>query len=133
MVKVIMGLKGMGKTKTLIELVNTASQEDNGDVICIEKGTKLTLDINHKVRLIDISQYEINTYEAFTAFLSGLLAGNNDITSIYVDSIFKFCPDDMKLFGNFLDDLSKLANDKSVVITASFDPALVTKEVKKYL
>ena len=132
MLKVIMGLKGMGKTKSLIDMVNTAVKEDNGDVICVEKGSKLTLDINHSARLIDISQYEVKTYESFLSFISGLLAGNNDITSLYIDSILKFCPDDMKGLGEFLDKLSALTKDLAVVITVSYDSALATPEVKKY-
>lgn len=132
MVKVIMGLKGMGKTKSLIEMVNTAVKEDNGDVICIEKGTKLTFDVNHSARLIDVSQYDIKTYDEFLAFINGLLSGNNDITSVYIDSLLKFCPDDMAALGKFLDKLADITSGKSVVITISYDSNLATPEVKKY-
>ncbi len=132
MVKVIMGLKGMGKTKALIDMVNTAVKEDHGDVICIEKGTKLTYDINHSARLVDISQFNIKSYDSFLAFLSGLIAGNHDITSIYVDSIFKFCPDNLGDFAAFLSDVEALAEGKTVIITVSYDNALATDEIKKY-
>ena len=132
MVKVIMGLKGMGKTKSLIDMVNTAVKEDHGDVICIEKGTKLTYDIKYTARLIDISQFNVQTYNAFLAFLSGLMAGNHDITSIYIDSIFKFCPDNLDEFAQFLADVEALAEGKTVVITVSYDSNLATDAIKKY-
>ncbi|HIW92973.1 MAG TPA: hypothetical protein H9868_00360, partial [Candidatus Flavonifractor merdipullorum] len=60
MVRVIMGVKGTGKTKQMIELINSAVHSENGNVVCIERGGKLTYDIHSKIRLVEASQYDMN-------------------------------------------------------------------------
>ena len=89
MIKLIIGKKGSGKTKLLIDKVNTAVQNTNGYVVCIEKGMKLTFEIDHAVRLIDADEYAIKGYDAFYGFVSGVLAGNYDIKEIFIDGILK--------------------------------------------
>ena len=134
MVKLIMGIKGMGKTKTLIEMVNNSVAAEDGFVVCIEKGTKLRCDINHKARLIDIKEYEVKDFQTFFGFISGLFAGNYDITSIYVDSVLKFCDGTMDELGQFLDKLSLLSanENKNIILTASHESKDVPESVKKY-
>ena len=70
MVKIIMGLKGTGKTKALIDSVNASVAEDHGSVVCIEKGTKLRYDISHAARLISAEEYKIDDYEKFFGFVN---------------------------------------------------------------
>ena len=89
MIKLIIGKKGSGKTKLLIEKVNSAAQTSTGNVVCIEKGMKLTFELDHKVRLIDAEEYNIKGYEVFYGFVNGILAANYDIKEIYVDGILK--------------------------------------------
>ena len=89
MVTLIVGKKGTGKTKKLINLTNDAVEASNGNVVVIEKGSKLTYDVTHKARLIDTEQYAITGYDAFFGFLSGLCAGNYDLTDVLVDSTLK--------------------------------------------
>ena len=105
MVKLIIGLKGSGKTKALVGLVCKAVDEDTGDVICIEKDRKLTYDIPYKARLIDAGSYDIGSYEFLKGFISGIHAGNYDITHFFIDNFFKLAkemrveiPEDMKYF-----------------------------------
>ena len=86
MVKVLVGLKGSGKTKRLVELVRRAVEEEHGDVICIEKDKNLTYDIPYQARLIHASDYQIGTFEFMTGFISGLRAGNYDISHIFIDN-----------------------------------------------
>ncbi len=88
MVRVIMGLQGHGKTKQIIELTNKAVSEDLS-VACIERGTKLTYDISHKARLVDVSGYFIENYERLKAFICGLHSGNYDLSKIFIDSLYK--------------------------------------------
>ena len=76
MVRVIMGVKGTGKTKQMIELINTAVQNEHGNVVCIERGPKLTYDINYKIRLVEASQYDMKDFDFLKGFISGLYAGN---------------------------------------------------------
>ena len=76
MIKVIMGLKGSGKTKKLIDSINETVKQASGDVVCIEYGKKLTYDVNYRVRLVDSQEYAICNSDMLKGFLSGLHAGN---------------------------------------------------------
>ena len=109
MVKLIVGLKGTGKTKTLIELVNKAATESKGSVICIEKGNKLNYDITHKARLIDTDSFMVNDAQALYGFIAGITASNHDITDIFVDSALKICADNMEAFADFVKEVDKLS------------------------
>ena len=88
MIHVIMGLKGSGKTKKLIDAINAAVAEAHGDVVCIEYGRKLTYDVTYKVRLVDSKEYGIRSSEMLKGFLSGLHAGNFDITNVFIDNLY---------------------------------------------
>ena len=89
MIQVIMGLKGSGKTKKMIEAINEALASANGDVVCIEYGKKLTYDVNYRVRLVDSQEYAITNPDMLKGFLSGLHAGNFDITNVFIDNLYK--------------------------------------------
>ena len=89
MVKVIMGLKGSGKTKQLVHDINAAVKNESGSMVCIEKGTKLRYDIDMHVRLIDYQEYSMGTLAFLKGFISGLHAGNFDISHIFIDSFYK--------------------------------------------
>ena len=92
MIRVIMGKKGTGKTKQMIDMINQAVQSEHGNVVCIEKGDKLRFDINYQIRLVDSSQYDVADYAAMKGFISGLYAGNYDITHVFIDSLTKIVP-----------------------------------------
>ena len=133
MIKLIVGLKGTGKTKTLISEANSAAFKDHGGVICVEKGRKLIYDISHKVRLISSEEYDINTYDRFYGFLCGVLSANYDITDIYVDSITKICGTDLAELERFLDEVGKVIRNVNIVITVSHEPETLPEGLKKYL
>ena len=133
MIHLIMGLKGSGKTKKLIDGINAAVADAHGDVVCIEYGKKLTYDISYKVRLVDSKEYGINSVEMLKGFLSGLHAGNFDITHVFIDNLYK-------TIGNaageeFVVWCAKFAADNNMEITISIseDPANVSEAVKQYL
>ena len=136
MVKLIMGVKGSGKTKRLVEMVREAVSAENGDVICIEKDKKLTYDIPYQARLIDTGDYGINSYDLFRGFLCGIHSGNYDITHFFIDNFYKIVNDnsDEKLaaFVSWLDEFST-SEGLSVVITISKDPAEAGEEIKKFI
>lgn len=119
MVKVIMGLKGSGKTKRLVDMVREAVDLDHGDVVCIEKEKKLTYDIPYRARLIDAGAYGIGSYELLKGFLSGLHAGNYDITHIFIDNFFKLAgdksPEKLDEFIAWLEDFSARENVEFVL------------------
>ena len=135
MIKLIVGKKGSGKTKTLVEMVNKAAAESKGNVICIEKGAKLTYDVKHTVRLIDTEHYAVTGFDSFYGFLAGLFAGNYDITDIFIDNILKIGKTGLDDFGAFLEKahaLKELAS-ANLVISVSADLSELPDSVKKYL
>ena len=135
MVKLIMGLKGSGKTKQLIELVHKAVDEEHGDVVFIEKGLKLTYDIPHKVRLIETSPYEISGYDFIKGFISGLHSANYDITHIFIDSVLKIVGVEVDSRAEeFLDWCEKFSNRENVKFTLTFsaDVELATDNMRKF-
>ena len=135
MIHVIMGLKGSGKTKKMIDGINAAVAEAHGDVVCIEYGKKLTYDISYKVRLVDSKEYGINSPEMLKGFLSGLHAGNFDITNVFIDNLYKTIGADKAAAEAFVVWCAKFAEDNNmeITITISEDPAEASEEMKKYL
>ena len=135
MIQVIMGLKGSGKTKKLIDSINEAVASAQGDVVCIEYGKKLTYDVNYRVRLVDSQEYGINSLEMLKGFLSGLHAGNFDITNVYIDNLYKTIGSDRANGEAFILWCAKFAEDNkmNITITVSDDPAGASEEVKKFL
>ncbi len=99
MVKVIMGLKGSGKTKQLVKDINEAVQSETGSVVCVEFGKKLTYDIDYRVRLIDAKEYNITDVTLLKGFISGLHAGNFDITHVFIESLYKLIGEDRATGG----------------------------------
>ena len=135
MIHVIMGLKGSGKTKKLIDSINEAVASANGDVVCIEYGKKLTYDINYRVRLVDSKEYGINSLDMLKGFLSGLHAGNFDITNVYIDNLYKTIGTDRAAGEAFILWCAEFAkvNNMNITITVSDDPAEASEAVKQYL
>ena len=117
MIKLIVGNKGSGKTKMLINMVNDAVKTSKGNVVCIEKGNTLTFDVSHKARLVDIDSYAISGFDAFYGFLSGLLAGNYDITEVFVDATFKVGGRDYEAFAKMVDKLTGILGERGTTIT----------------
>jgi len=135
MVKVIMGLQGHGKTKQIIELANQAVSNEAASVICIERGSKLTYDISHKVRLVDVSSYPITSYERLKAFICGMYSGNYDISDVFIDSLFKVAKSDsIEECENFLQWLDEFGAENKInfTTTISADETKATDGIKKY-
>ncbi|MCI2107013.1 MAG: hypothetical protein LKK00_09940 [Intestinimonas sp.] len=136
MVRVIMGVKGTGKTKQMIELINSAVQSEHGNVVCIERGPKLTYDVHYKIRLVEASQYSLSSYDMLRGFVSGLYAGNYDITHVFIDSLTKVVPSDAgdPKVEEFLDWLNSFGEQNNIkfTVTISADASLATEGVKKY-
>ena len=135
MIHVIMGLKGSGKTKKLIESINEAVASAHGDVVCIEYGKKLTYDVTYKVRLVDSKEYGISSPDMLKGFLSGLHAGNFDITNVFIDNLYKTIGQDQAANEAFVEWVAKFAqeNNMEITMTISADPAAASENMKKYL
>ena len=132
MIKLFIGGKGSGKTKTLIELVNNATSASNGSVVCIEKGDKLTHDITYKARLVDTNNFLINDAVSLYGFIAGILASNSDITDVFVDSALKICNEDVIGFEKLLNALEKISNKVNIVMTASIAVEDCPAAIKAY-
>ena len=135
MVKLIIGVKGTGKTKTLIEMVNEAQKNTNGCVVCIEKGNKLRYDVNSQIRLIDTVEYLVTDAQSLYGFVAGILASNYDVTDIFVDSCLKICNEDVVAFEKFLLAVEALAHksEVNVVMTSSLPAENVTDVMRKFI
>ena len=144
MIRVIMGKKGTGKTKQMIDMINEAVQSEHGNVVCIEKGSKLTFDIHYQIRLVDSSEYDVANFTALKGFISGLHAGNYDITHIFIDSLTKIVPtdgyNDVEDFLNWLNNFGEKnglnnfgeKNGIKFTITISDEPDLAPEGIKQY-
>ena len=135
MVKLIMGLSGSGKTKTLIDLVAEAIKNEQGDIICIEKSKHLTYDIPYQARLIRTDDYGVRGNTMLYGFLSGLHAGNYDITHVFIDDLNKILDDrSNEALERFLGMLAAFGERESIdfTITITADPAAASDGLKKY-
>ena len=135
MVKLIIGVKGTGKTKALISMVNEAAEKTNGTVVCIEKGVGLRFDIKHSVRLINTNEYLVFDAEALYGFVAGIFASNHDVTDLFIDGALKISNNDMAGFETFLKEVDELATrlDVNVVLTSSIPCEEASDLVKKYI
>ena len=135
MIHLIMGLKGSGKTIKMRDSIEAALATANGDVVCIEYGKTLTYELNYRVRLVDSKEYGIKNSDMLKGLLSGLHAGNFDITNVYIDSLYKTIGNDRAEGEAFVAWCAAFAeaNNMEITITISDDPALASDEIKKYL
>ena len=135
MLKLIIGVKGTGKTKTLINLVNGALEVTKGDVVCIEKGVKLRYDIKPTARLVDVEEYMIADAQALYGFVAGILASNHDVTDLFIDSTLKICKEDRAAFETLVIELDKLAAKIGVnlIMTVSMPEAEVAESLRKFM
>ena len=123
MVKIIIGRKGSGKTKKLVDFVNAAAEKSNGNVVCIEKGDTLKFSITHKARLIDADHYGISGFDAYFGMICGILAGNYDVTDLFGDATLRIGSRDYAELEEFLKKVEVLANEAKVdiIFTVSAD------------
>lgn len=135
MLKLIIGVKGTGKTKTLINLVNGALEVTKGDVVCIEKGVKLRYDIKPTARLVNVEEYAIKDAQALYGFVAGILASNHDVTDLFIDSTLKICNEDLAAFEKLVLELDALLKtiDVNMVMTVSMPEDKVTDTVRKFI
>ena len=135
MIHLIMGLKGSGKTKKMRDSIDATLASASGDVVCIEYGKNLTYELNYRVRLVDSKEYGIRNSDMLKGLLSGLHAGNFDITNVYIDNLYKTIGDDRangEAFIAWCADFAA-ANNMEITITVSDDPAEASEAVKAYL
>ena len=136
MVRLIMGANGAGKTKQLIDLIHSAAESENGSVVCIEPGADMTFDIKSSVRLVNGKEYNLNSFECLRGFLSGLYAGNYDISHVFVDNLCKIAGStDLQAVETFLHWLDRFSEENCVkfTVTLSLDESMATEDMRSYL
>ncbi len=135
MLKLLIGKKGTGKTKVLIDSVNVAANEANGNVVFISNDTGRNMyDIKSKVRMADTSEFEIDSWKEFLGFICGIISSNFDITNIYVDGVLKIVKDTLDGFEEFVTDVDALSKkfNVDVMISVSMDVNDAPDYLKKY-
>lgn len=128
MIKIIIGKKGSGKTKRLVDMVNKATAESLGNVVCVEKGDALTHSVNNKARLIDADDFGISGYNEYFGMLAGIKASNYDVTHIFGDATLKIGGRD---FGELVAFFKRLAiiQDVEFIFTISADETELPAEL----
>ena len=136
MVRLIMGTAGAGKTKQLIDLIHASVEAEKGSVVCIEPGADMTYDVSHSVRLVNAGEYDLDSFECLRGFISGLYAGNYDISHVYVDNLCKITRNnDVRETEKFLNWLERFS-DKNMVkftVTISADVDTATDDMRQYM
>ncbi len=134
MISLIIGSRGSGKTKQMVERINESIKTTSGNIVCIEKGMQLTYDLDHKCRLVDMDEYNIAGYDMLYGFISGILAGNYDIVELYVDGILKILNRDLDALGKLLEKLDTLGGGNvNFIVTVSENEDALPDCVKKYM
>lgn len=133
MVKLIAGKKGAGKTKILIEAIHAAEKESKGNVVAIQYGSSLNIDIYHKIRLINIEDYKIQDYDDLYGFIAGMLASNYDITDIFIDGTLRIVGRDLEKVGKMLERVAAITENVTVTLTISAQAEDFPETLKKYL
>ena len=136
MVRLIMGGKGEGKTKQLIDMLNNAAKDEQGSVVCIEAARNMTFNIHYQIRLIDAQEYDLRNYDIFRGFITGLHVGNYDISHIFIDDLRKIvgqdANSDTEAFLHWLDLFGERHGIKFTV-TISADLSTATDGMRHYL
>ena len=135
MISIILGEKGSGKTKAFINSVNQAAVSEAGNTVCITKGSRYMFDVDSSVRLVNTSDFDLDSYKVFYGFLCGIISRDYDITHIFIDSVTKIVNSDLEkltVFLGFLESLAKGFNIK-FTITISAPLSAATDAIKKYL
>ena len=135
MLKLIIGVKGTGKTKTLINLVNGALEVTKGDVVCIEKGVNLRYAIKPTARLIDVDEYMVDDAQSLYGFVAGILASNHDVTDLFIDGTLKICKGDVPALETLVAELDKLIEKigLNMTMTVSMPEADVSDALRKFM
>ncbi|NLU23822.1 MAG: hypothetical protein GXW99_03675 [Clostridiales bacterium] len=136
MVRLIMGANGAGKTKQLIELMHSSVEAQSGSVVCIEASANMTYDLNYNIRLVTAGEYGIDSFACLRGFISGLYAGNYDISHIYIDNLCKIArSEDFQEIENFLNWLDNFSENNGVkfTVTVSADESTATEGMRSFL
>ena len=135
MVQMIIGKKGKGKTKQLLDKVNTSIKTANGNIVYIDKSSKHMLELNNKIRLIDASGYGLKNSDEFIGFILGIISQDHDLEEMYLDSFLKVAKlEDADITATIkeLDSISKAFN-VNFILSVSLDKEELPAELAEYI
>lgn len=135
MIKLLIGEKGTGKTKAMLDSVQAALDRDHGSVVFINNNKRHVLDLNYKIRMVDTSEFSITNFEELYGLICGIISQNFDITDMFLDSITKIADGSMGDIAKFLDKLNAICEkfEVSLLVTASIKPEDASEGIKRYL
>ena len=135
MIQAVVGGKGTGKTKTLVNMANKALDETKGEIVFISGEKRRMFELNHRIRLVKLREFDIKDLKMFYGFLNGLVAQNYDIERIYIDGLLEFIKEDITSFADFLSDVDSISKKFNIrfIISMNGDPDSVPTFLKEYI
>ncbi|HHZ12438.1 MAG: twitching motility protein PilT [Caldicoprobacterales bacterium] len=135
MIQAVVGGKGTGKTKTLVNMANKALDETKGEIVFISGERRRMIELNHRIRLIQLRDFDIRDFNVFYGFLSGIIAQNYDIERIFIDGLLEYLNEDLADIGDWISDITKISEKFNISFTISMngDPDSVPTFLKKYI
>ncbi len=125
MVKLLIGNKGTGKTKKMIELANSSVEQAKGSIIFINKNARLIYDLDYKIRVICMEDFvHITNEDEYMGFLFGIISSDNDIEKIFLDGVLKHRDVEIKDLPSFINKLKVIANDYDIEVIMSVSAEL---------
>ncbi|MCR5704391.1 MAG: twitching motility protein PilT [Eubacterium sp.] len=131
MIKIICGEKGNGKTKEMLQRAEEVISNAGGDVIYVDKNSKHMYELNNKIRLVDITEYPVQSYDGFVGFVSGLLSGNHDIETVFFDSLLTISKSDGTTLPTLLNTLEKLSDGITFILSISLPETELPEAAKE--
>ena len=132
MVQLIVGKKGKGKTKQLLDKVNSEVKDISGSIVYLDKSTKHMYELNNKVRLIDVSRYMIENADEFLGFVCGIISQDHDLEQMYFDSFLKIAVLEGKDISAVIEKLDKMSDffQLDFILSVSMDESELPEAVK---
>jgi len=135
MIKFIIGPKGTGKTRTMVELANKALEDCKGEIVFVNGDNRHMIELNHQIRYVNTREFGIKKLNVFYGFLSGMIARNYDTDQIYIDGLLDISSGDLEEIKRFLFDVKKLSDKFNIrfVITMNGNPESVPAFLQEYI
>ncbi len=132
MIQIISGVKGKGKTKYLIQKANEEVKTANGNVVYLDKNNKHMYELSNRIRLVNTSEYPLDTYDAFVGFICGMISQDNDLEALYLDSFLTISSVSEDYIGYVLSKLNDISEkfNVNIVLSISVDAATLPDTFK---
>lgn len=130
MIQIICGDKGKGKTKVMLQRANEMAMLSNGSIAYLDKSSKHMYELNNNIRLINVTEYPVNSYEGFIGFVSGILSGNHDMEVIFFDSFLKISGLEEADITDAINTLERLSKNVTFILSVSMDETKIPDSIK---